>query len=179
MNGNGASCSRNRLQNVDDRETAAAEAAVKSSVRGGTVKCGGGGKTPAPVAGKTTGRAQVEVPKSAAIPDRVVAAAGKEAQVATERSERAAGADQSSSKERKLTMLINDEDRMRQSTKPAIQDVKPWIRKSLKLEVDGNGDCYCTSWVLIILLWAVQSEDRLVFLEAKLDSCYGGAFRRV
>ena len=72
--------------------------------------------------------------------------------------------------------LLNT-DSLLKSRKPVITKICRRFQRYV-LEVDDDGNCYGTSWVLSVLLWAVQSPARLqVFLLELEDACRGsGAF---
>ncbi|CBN74865.1 hypothetical protein Esi_0056_0033 [Ectocarpus siliculosus] len=66
-------------------------------------------------------------------------------------------------------------EQMSNYTRPVVEDVKPWCDGSVMVVVDNCGNCYSSSWFLIVILWAVQSPGRLRDLMGKLqDGCLEG-----
>lgn len=55
-----------------------------------------------------------------------------------------------------------------ESRGPAIQGIGRWF-DGYSLAIDPDGNCYGTSWMLIVLLWAVQSPARLDIFVRELE----------
>lgn len=68
-------------------------------------------------------------------------------------------------------------DDLYRSKNPAIGDVKRWF-SGYALTVDADGNCFGTSWMIMVLMWAVQSRIRLRNFIDRLESARfrGGAF---
>ncbi|CAB1108478.1 unnamed protein product [Ectocarpus sp. CCAP 1310/34] len=66
-------------------------------------------------------------------------------------------------------------EQMSNYTRSVVEDVKPWCDGSVMVVVDNCGNCYSSSWFLIVILWAVESPGRLRDLMGKLqDGCLEG-----
>lgn len=66
-------------------------------------------------------------------------------------------------------------EQMSNYTRPVVEGVKPWYDGSVMVVIDNCGNCYSSSWFLIVILWAVQSPGRLRDLMGKLqDGCLEG-----
>lgn len=69
-------------------------------------------------------------------------------------------------------------ERLRSNKKPVIDGVIPWWERSIKIEVEGDGNCFPYSCVLAVFLWALQDGERLCAFEITLKKHEGsgGAF---
>ena len=65
-------------------------------------------------------------------------------------------------------------DALLKSRKPVISKVSHRFQRCV-LEVDDDGNCYGTSWVLSVLLWAVQSPSRVQGFLAELEDATRGS----
>lgn len=76
-----------------------------------------------------------------------------------------------------LTMV----DRLFESRKPAILGANAWFGGAYRLEVDPDGNCFGTAWMVSSLLWAVQTPGTLHAFIARLKEAArpGGAFRTI
>ncbi|CAM9182939.1 unnamed protein product, partial [Pylaiella littoralis] len=69
------------------------------------------------------------------------------------------------------TMVLVEKGELRQRKERAITCVKPWVKRSLKLGVPGDGNCYPASWMLVAVLWSVHEREALASLVTNLEEC--------
>lgn len=75
--------------------------------------------------------------------------------------------------------LLRGEARLRTSTKPAIEGVVPWFG-GYRITIDGDGNCYGSSWFIGAVLWAVQRPARLVrFVQCVASVLDCGAYQHL
>ena len=66
------------------------------------------------------------------------------------------------------------------SHKPAIRAVNRWFG-AISVKIDPDGNCYGTSWLIAVIVWAAQSPYRIQYLIETLEDAGrpGNAFSRL